>query len=57
MVSLWSFVIWEIDIISVLPMSKGGVKYAIVVLDHITKWAKAKPLIMITTKKVINFAM
>ena len=38
-------------------MSKGGVKYTIIALDHIPKWAEAKPLIMITMKKVINFAM
>lgn len=35
---------WRIDIIGVLPMSKGGAKYVIVVVDYFTKWAEEEPL-------------
>lgn len=40
--------------IGVLPIAKGGAKYAIVAVDYFTKWAEVKPLATITTKKVIN---
>ena len=40
-----------------LPTGKGGVKYAVVAVDYFTKWAEAKPLATITTKKVLDFVI
>ena len=55
MQSLWQFVVWGIDLIGSLPTGKGGIKYAVVVVDYFTKWAKAEQLATITTKKVLDF--
>ncbi|XP_030479564.2 uncharacterized protein LOC115696818 [Cannabis sativa] len=38
------FAVWGIDLTGELPKGKGGVKYAIVVVDYFTKWDEAKPL-------------
>ena len=57
MVSPWPFAMWGINIISALPLAKGGAKYAIVAVDYFTKWAEAEALATITTKKVINFVV
>ena len=46
-----------IDIIGVLPIAKGGAKYAIVVVDYFTKWVEAEPLTKITARKVISFVV
>ena len=57
MVSPWPFATWGIDIIGVLPIAKGGAKYAIVAVDYFTKWVEAEPLTKITTRKVISFVV
>ena len=36
---------------------KGGIKYAVVVVDYFTKWVEAEPLATITTKKVLDFVV
>lgn len=43
-----SFVVWEIDILGMLPKVKGQVSFVIVAINYITKWVKAKPLRQIT---------
>ena len=55
MTSPWPFVVWGIDLISPLPMAQPAFKYAVVTIDYFTKWAEAKPLAMISSKKVQNF--
>ena len=37
MVSPWPFAVWGIDLIGELPMTRGGAKYVIVVVDYFTK--------------------
>ena len=54
MVSPRPFAMWGIDLVGSLLKAIGGAKYAIVAVDYFTKWAEAKPLATITTKKVIN---
>ena len=46
---------WGIDLIGEFPKAKGGVKYAVVVVDYFTKWAEAEPLATITAKKIKDF--
>ncbi|XP_022846228.1 uncharacterized protein K02A2.6-like [Olea europaea var. sylvestris] len=38
-----------------MPIRKGGVKFAIVVVDYFTKWAEAEPFATITEQKTTNF--
>lgn len=52
MTSPWPFMVWGIDLIESLLVGKGGVKYAIVVVEYFTKWIEAEPLASITTKKI-----
>ena len=37
--SPWPFDQWGIDLVGPLPMAKGQVKFAVVVVDYFTKWA------------------
>nr|GEZ20759.1 reverse transcriptase domain-containing protein [Tanacetum cinerariifolium] len=53
----WSFYQWGMDILRPLPPARGGAKFVIVTIDYITKWIEAKPLVKITGKEVIHFAM
>ena len=53
--SPWPFQQWGLDILGPLPIRKGQCKFIVVGVDYFTKWAKAKPLSMITEKKVHNF--
>ncbi|XP_058084023.1 uncharacterized protein LOC131231740 [Magnolia sinica] len=48
----WPFGQWRIDIIGPLPIGKGQVKFAIVVVDYFTKWAEGEPVAKITKWKV-----
>ena len=36
--SLWPFAQWGIDIISLLSLGKGQVKFLLVAIDYFTKW-------------------
>ena len=55
MMSPWPFAIWGIDLIGPLPTVRPAFKYAMVAIDYFTKWAEAKPLATISSKKVQNF--
>ncbi|XP_059658624.1 uncharacterized protein LOC132304943 [Cornus florida] len=44
------------DIIGPLPMGKGQVQYAIVVIDYFTKWIEAGPLASIAETSIRKFA-
>ena len=55
MTSPGPFAIWGIDLIGPSPIARPGFKYAIVAVDYFMKWAEAKPLAMISSKKVQNF--
>ena len=47
--------IWGIDLIGPLPTARPAFKYVVVAVDYFTKWAEAKPLATISSKKVQNF--
>ena len=55
MTSPWPFVVWGIDLIGPMPTGHPTFKYAVVAIDYFTKWAKAKPLALISSKKVQEF--
>ena len=44
-----------VDLIEPLPMGKGQVRYAIIVVDHFTKWIEAKALTTITERITADF--
>ena len=49
------FAVWRIDLIGPMPTARPTFKYAVVAVDYFTKWAKAKPLATISSKKVQEF--
>ena len=51
----WPFAVWGIDLIGPLLTARPTFKYAVVAVDYFTKWAEAKPLAMISSKKVQEF--
>jgi hypothetical protein len=53
--SPWPFSQWGVDIVGPLPRGKGGVRFAVVVVDYFTKWAEVEPLANITTKTIQRF--
>ena len=55
MTSPWPFAIWGIDLIGPMPTTRPAFKYVVVAIDYFTKWAKAKLLATISSKKVQNF--
>ena len=57
MTSPWPFAVWGIDLIESLPVGKGGVKYAIVVVDYFMNWTEAEPLASIIAKKSLDFVI
>ena len=38
-----------------MPTARLAFKYAVVAVDYFTKWAEAKPLVVISSKKVQEF--
>ena len=55
MTSPWPFIVWEIDLIGPMPTTRPTFKYVVVAVDYFTKWAEAKPLATISSKKVQEF--
>ena len=55
MTSPCPFAVWGIDLIDPMPMAHPTFKYAVVEVDYFTKWAEAKPLAVISSKKVQEF--
>ena len=52
MTSPWPFAVWGIDLIGPMLMARPTFKYTAVVVDYFTRWADAKPLTTISSKKV-----
>jgi hypothetical protein len=44
----WPFVIWRIDIVSVLPRAPRGFRFLFVALDTFTKWIEVMQVVNIT---------
>ena len=55
MISPWPFSVWGIDLIGPLLTAQLAFKYVVVAVDYLTKWAKAKPLVTISSRKVQDF--
>ena len=55
MTSPWPFAVWGIYLISPMPTARPAFKYEVVAVDYFTKWAEAKPLAVISNKKVQKF--
>lgn len=53
--SLCPFHTWGMDILGPFPISKGQVKFLIVVVDYFTKWIEVERLTSITTWQVRKF--
>lgn len=53
--SPWPFALWGIDLIGLIPTDKGGVKYALVVIDYFINWTETEPLATITEAKITSF--
>ena len=51
----WPFAVWGIDLIRPMPTACPTFKYTVVAIDYFTKWGEAKPLAMISSKKVHEF--
>lgn len=53
----WPFAKWGIDIISPIHNTPRGFKFAIVVVDHYTKWVEAEALTTVTNTNCANFIL
>lgn len=51
----WPFAQWGVTLVGPFPQEKCGVKYKIIAMDYFTKWAKAEPMVTITSKAVTRF--
>ena len=55
MTSPWPFAVWGIDLIGPMPTAHPTYKYAVVAVGYFIKWAEAKSMAMISSKKVQEF--
>jgi hypothetical protein len=44
----WSFTVWGIDIVGILPRVPGGFRYLFVRVDTLIKWMEVMPVVNIT---------
>jgi hypothetical protein len=51
----WSFAIWGIDIVGILPRALGGFRYLFVRINTFTKWIEAMPVVNITQEAAVKF--
>ena len=49
------FAVWGIDIVGPFPRAKGDLRYLLVAIDYMTKWAEAKAMRTINQKDCIRF--
>ena len=49
--------VWGIDLIGLLPITRPAFKYVVVVVNYFMKWAEAQPLVMVSNKKGTRFYM
>ncbi|XP_074328071.1 uncharacterized protein LOC141665984 [Apium graveolens] len=49
------FAVWGIDIMGPFPRAKGDLRYVLVVIDYMTKWAEAKAMRTINQQDCIKF--
>lgn len=46
---------WEIDIVGLLPLGKGQVKFLLVTIDYFIKWVEVEALATITKARIRSF--
>jgi hypothetical protein len=51
----WSFIIWRINIVGILPRAPGGFIFLFVTIDMFTKWMEAMPVVNIIQDAAIKF--
>jgi hypothetical protein len=51
----WSFTIWGIDIVGILPRAPGGFRYLFVGINTFTKWIEAMPVVNIMQEAAVKF--
>jgi transposase InsO family protein len=51
----WPFIVWGIDIMSILPKAPGGFRYLFVRIDTFIKWMEAVPAVNITQEVAVKF--
>ncbi|XP_074337441.1 uncharacterized protein LOC141674630 [Apium graveolens] len=49
------FTVWGIDIMGPFPRAKGDLRYVLITIDYITKWAEAKAMRIINQQDYIKF--
>ena len=52
---MWPFVQWGIDIVGLLPLGKGQVKFLLVAIDYFIKWVEVEALATITEVRIRSF--
>ncbi|XP_074351707.1 uncharacterized protein LOC141690847 [Apium graveolens] len=50
-----TFAVWGIDIMGPFPRAKGDLRYVLVAIDYMTKWAEAKAMRTINQQDCIKF--
>ena len=53
--SPWPFSQWRVDLVGPFPWEKGGVRFAVMVVDYFTKWVEVEALSSITAKCIERF--
>ena len=53
--SPWPFAQWGIDIVGLLPLGKGQVKFLLVAIDYFTKLVEVETLATIMEARIQNF--
>jgi hypothetical protein len=51
----WTFTVWEIDIVGILPRAPGGFRYLFVGVDTFTKWMEVVAAVNITQDAAVKF--
>ncbi|GKA16283.1 reverse transcriptase domain-containing protein, partial [Tanacetum coccineum] len=50
----WPFLQWGMDVLGLLPVAPGKVKFVIVAVDYFREWIEAKPLAKTTGKELVQ---
>jgi hypothetical protein len=53
----WPFERWGINIMGLLTTTQVNYKFAVVVVEYVTKWVEAKPLVNIAATRMKRFFM
>ena len=51
----WLFACWSLDMIGPLTTALGGFNHILVAVDKFTKWIEYKPIIKISSDRVVDF--